>query len=232
MTAVAVDGGRWVAAGETGIVTRPAVARFWTSADGETWQTAVVDDEDDARVADLAHGPSGWVAVGTTGTATQRTGAAAWTSADGTAWRRVRDGVPGDGVMTSVVPRAGGFLAVGYALDERTAMAWTSGDGTTWTSVPDQDAFRYHDLPIRIRDVAAGPAGIVAVGDHLFGTQYGIGSAWHSTDGQTWRRAPDVAALGQGELLDVIADGEGYVAVGTYGAPDNYVPMVWLSPPR
>ena len=35
-----------------------------------------------------------------------------------------------------------------------------------------------------------------------------------------------------GEPQAVIADGPGYVATGTVGAPDNYIPTVWLSPPN
>jgi len=72
---------------------------------------------------------------------------------------------------------------------------------------------------------------LVAVGHFLFGQQFGQGTAWTSPDGRTWTRAEDLAAMGQGEPAAVIADGSGYVAVGTVGAPDNYIPTVWLSPP-
>jgi hypothetical protein len=41
---------------------------------------------------------------------------------------------------------------------------------------------------------------------------------------------PDEAVFGQGEPQAVISDGPGYVATGTVGAPDNYIPTVWLSP--
>jgi hypothetical protein len=41
---------------------------------------------------------------------------------------------------------------------------------------------------------------------------------------------PDEASFGQGEPQAVIPDGSGYVATGTVGAPDNYIPTVWLSP--
>jgi hypothetical protein len=82
-------------------------------------------------------------------------------------------------------------------------------------------------------DVVAGASGeLVAVGHFLFGSQYGQGTAWTSAHGDTWTRMSDAAAFGQGEPLAVIPDGAGYVAVGTVGAPDNFIPTVWLSPSR
>src|SRR4029079_10571386 len=111
-------------------------------------------------------------------------------------------------------------------------MVWLSADGSSWRLAPDQDTLTFHGLRITMADVTAGPDGtLVAVGHFLFGTQYGQGTAWTSTDGSVWTRAEDLAAFGQGEPGAVIADGPGYVAVGTVGAPDNYIPTVWLSPP-
>jgi hypothetical protein len=111
-------------------------------------------------------------------------------------------------------------------------MVWLSSDGTRWDPAPAQDALTYHDLGITMVDVTTNPAGqLVAVGHFLFGTQYGQGTAWTSdTAGIAWTRMPDEAAFGQGEPQTVIADGPGYVAAGTVGAPDNYIPTVWLSP--
>ena len=85
-------------------------------------------------------------------------------------------------------------------------------------------------MAIRMNDVVDGGEGFVAVGTLLFGTQYGKAGAWTSSDGLAWTRAPDSAAMFQGEMLAVtVADGR-FVAVGTYAAPDDYVPTVWLSP--
>jgi hypothetical protein len=110
-------------------------------------------------------------------------------------------------------------------------MVWLSTDGRTWKLAPDQDSLTYHGLGITMADVVAGPGGqLVAVGHFLFGQQFGQGTAWTSPDGRTWTRMPDQASFGQGEPQAVIPDGPGYVATGTVGAPDNYIPTVWLSP--
>ncbi len=125
-----------------------------------------------------------------------------------------------------------GLVAVGTNLASDHALAWLSSDGASWTLAPDQESLTYHGLKITMADVVGGPDGtLVAVGWFLFGQQFGQGTSWTSPDGTTWTRAPDLAAYGQGEPGAVIADGSRFVAVGTVGAPDNYIPTVWLSPP-
>jgi hypothetical protein len=134
--------------------------------------------------------------------------------------------------MAGVTAGGPGLVAVGAALDGAEAIAWLSADGRTWQPAPDQETLRYHGLKITMADVTAGADGtLVAVGHFLFGTQFGQGTSWTSKDGTTWTRAEDLAAFGQGEPGAVIADGPTYVTVGTVGAPDNYIPTVWVSPP-
>lgn len=222
----------WIAGGWAGLITEAGKARFWTSVDGAAW-TRGADGPgfSDGRAASIAAGPGGYVAVGTTGAVGRATGSAVWRSTDGTAWERIHAGdALAAGAMASVTAGGPGYVAVGASLDATNAMVWLSPDGATWTVAPDQDSLTYHGLKIGMDDVVAGPDGrLVGVGHFLFGTQYGQGATWTSADGRTWTRAPDLAAFGQGEPVSVIADGTGYLAVGTVGAPDNFIPTVWLS---
>jgi hypothetical protein len=237
MTTVVAGPRSFVAGGWAGLSNQPGAARFWASPDGRSWarlsDRAAGAEAPDGRVASIARGPDGWVAVGTTGPVGAPTGAAAWRSDDGIAWSQL-DGstVPAPGRMRAVTAGGPGFVAVGSDLAGHAAMVWLSIDGRRWTVAPSQDALEYHGLGITMADVTAGPGGeLVAVGHFLFGTQYGQGTAWTSHDlGQTWTRMPDEAVFGQGEPTAVIPDGPGYVATGTVGAPDNYIPTVWLSP--
>jgi hypothetical protein len=236
MTTVVATPGGYLAGGWAGLFTAPGHARFWTSTDGTEW-TRLADDPafDDGRVLSIAAGPAGYVAVGTTGPAGRPTGSAVWRSPDGARWTRI-DGsaVLADGAMASVIAGGPGYLAVGANIESSRALVWLSADGVTWTLAPDQASLTNHDLKLAMADAVVGADGtIVAVGHYLFGTQYGQGATWTSPDrGRTWTRGPDLAAFGQGAPVSVIADGPGYVAVGTVGAPDNFIPKVWLSPRR
>ena len=65
-----------------------------------------------------------------------------------------------------------------------------------------------------MRGVAAGPAGLVAVGSVCQNDPIACQPAvWTSTDGTSWTRAADVPKL-SGELKAVATSGAGYVAVG------------------
>jgi hypothetical protein len=234
MTAVVSTQRGFVAGGYAGISNQPGAARFWTSPDGRSWvRVADAPALADGRVASIVATPGGLVAVGTTGPVGRATGSAVWRSTDGTTWQQL----PGSpalaaGAMAGVTTGGPGFVAVGAGLEGTKAMVWLSTDGSSWQLAPDQESLTYHGLQITMADVTAGPDGtLAAVGHFLFGSQYGQGTAWTSKDGSTWTRSEDLAAFGQGEPSAVIADGPVYVAVGTVGAPDNYIPTVWLSPP-
>jgi hypothetical protein len=234
MTAVVATAHGFVAGGWAGITNRPGAARFWTSSDGRSWvRVTDIPAFADGRVTSIVAGGGGLVAVGTSGPVGQPTGSAVWRSTDGTRWDRVGESSAlAAGAMAGITIGGQGFVAVGANLDSTKAMAWLSKDGLTWQLAPAQDSLTYHGLRITMADVVAGPDGtLVAVGHFLFGQQFGQGTAWTSPDGRTWTRAEDLAEMGQGEPAAVIADGPGYVAVGTVGAPDNYIPTVWLSPP-
>ncbi|MGH2406987.1 MAG: WD40/YVTN/BNR-like repeat-containing protein [Candidatus Limnocylindrales bacterium] len=235
ISAVTAWGTGWVAAGYLGTYAGPLRAAFWTSPDGIAWQRVGDAGEfTDGRVNALTKLGTRLVAVGGTGTYNARTGGTAWTSDDGGAsWSRSPSSPDLQaGVLWGVAPGGPGLVAVGSDPDDRKAMVWTSTDGVAWTRVPDAPALVNHGLKIRMQDVAKVGAELIAGGHLLFGTQYPSGAIWHSTDGVSWERAPDTAALGDGEIGGVVAGGPGAVAVGAVGSPDFFIPTVWLSPGR
>lgn len=207
-------------------------ARFWRSTDGAVW-APVPDDPAFAgaevvAIESLAAG--GYVALGHLGTGQRSTGSVAWRSDDGVAWRRVDDPALAGGLANALATDADGSLvAVGSDLDEREAVVWRSTDGgATWQRAPREDSRLYEPYKIRMTDVVATPGGLVAVGNYV-GLQYGTAASWLATSWESWTRSANYPALGQGEMLAVAGGGPGLVAVGSFGAPDNYVPTIWLS---
>jgi hypothetical protein len=74
------------------------------------------------------------------------------------------------------------------------------------------------------------PAGYVAGGHLLFGTQYPAAVVWTSPDGLVWTRANEPASFSQGKIQGIAAGGLRVVAVGSFGSPDFSIPTVWVSP--
>jgi hypothetical protein len=174
-----------------------------------------------------------FVAVGQTGPEGSPTGSATWWSDDGRRWSRVPPAaLPLDATLEGVGASPAGFVAVGSSVARDRAVVWLSGDGRQWWSAADQPAFHHFGLRLRMRGVAAGGPGLVVVGVSLFGTQFGAASVWVSADGTVWQQVPDVPAFDGAEMNAIIGNQDGLIAVGTWGAPDQYVPTVWLSPPR
>jgi hypothetical protein len=221
-----------IAGGSVGPELGDRRARLWRSADGATWQP-VPDDAGFAGGEVVAIEPlagGGLVALGRLGTGQRSTGSVAWRSDDGVTWRRIDDPALAGGLVNGVATDAdGAIVAVGSDADEREAVVWRSTDGgATWERAPREDSRLYDPYKIRMTDVVATPGGLVAVGNYV-GLQYGTATSWIATDWTTWRRAPNYPALGQGEMLAVTRGGPGLVATGSFGAPDNYVPTIWLS---
>jgi hypothetical protein len=80
-------------------------------------------------------------------------------------------------------------------------------------------------------DVVAIGDSVIAVGDFQ-GLQRGTATSWVSGDGLHWDRARTAPVQEQGEFYAITPGGPGAIVVGSFGAPDSYVPTVWLSPGR
>jgi hypothetical protein len=231
MTAIATTLGGLLAGGSVGPELGERHARLWRSQDGATW-TPVPDDPaafDGAEVTTMTARPGGIVALGRLGTGQRSIGSVAWRSTDGATWARIDDPALAGGLVSAVVASGTGLLAVGSDGDEREAVAWSSTDGTTWSKAPSETSRLHSGEKIRMTDVVVTPSGYVGVGNYV-GVQFGTGTTWLSGDGLAWTQAPDQPTFGQGEPEAVVAWGERLVIVGSRGAPDNYIPSVWISP--
>lgn len=231
MTAVVATADGFVAGGSAGPELGMRTARIWRSTDGRTWRPLPAGAAfADAEIRDLVVTGSGLVAVGVTGAATRPTGSTSWISPDGERWTRIDSPALGTGraVALAELPD-GGVVAVGSDPDEHEAMAWVSPDGRTWRQAPREASRSLGNRKIRMTDVTVVGDLVVGVGN-VVGLQFGTAASWVSRDGLQWTRSTDTPAMEQGELNAVIVGGPGLVAVGTFGAPDNYIPRVWLSP--
>jgi hypothetical protein len=221
-----------IAGGSVGPELLDRHARFWRSMDGGATWTPLPDAGgfDGTEVTAILPARDGWLALGRIGNGQRTTGSLTWRSTDGISWERDDDPALAEGWARSLTPAADGSLvAVGSDTDELAAYAWRSMDkGRTWTRAPQTRDLTYEGK-IRMTDVLATPDGLIAVGN-VVGMQYGTGMGWISRDGVSWTRSDNEAAMGQSEPLAVATDGAHVVAVGSFGAPDNYIPRVWITP--
>jgi hypothetical protein len=237
MTSVVATPRGFIAAGYVGSLAGAVQPAFWQSADGLGWERASAGDRSDARVAALAVVQGGphegrIVAVGATGDAQHATGPAAWFSDDGASWRAAD--VPGSGPATMNGVAAGpaaGLVAVGNDGDSLSGLSWSSPDGETWSSPATDPSMDNGGSRIQVEAIVWAGAQFVAGGHRNFGTQRGTVVIWTSPDGRAWTRAPESVALGEGKLFGLAARSDRVIAVGSVGAPDYYLPTVWLSPP-
>jgi hypothetical protein len=124
--------------------------------------------------------------------------------------------------MTGIVAGGPGLVAVGLVFPGTYAAAWTSTDGLRWARTPDVGAEGTAALA-----VAAGPAGLVAVG-----TRGPAAAAWRSTDGLTWQAAslPPLPRGGAAQLLAVTGRPGGYIAGGwLLGSDRRSAAVIWGS---
>jgi hypothetical protein len=234
MTTVVASASGFVAGGSAGPELFDRHARFWTSADGAAWTSAPDDAEAfaNAEVRAITKVGDGFVAVGVAGSAQHPTGAVAWTSADGSSWTRVDDPSFADGIAVAVVPAPfGGLVAVGSDVGRKEAVAWTSPDGRQWTRAPNEASREHSGGFAWMTDVVAIGDSVIGVGDYQ-GLQRGTAISWVSRDGIHWAQARSAPVQEQGEFYAITPGGPGVIVVGAFGAPDSYVPTIWLSPGR
>ncbi len=233
MTTVAAGPSGLLAGGSVGPELFERRARFWRSSDGTEW-TPIPDDAafEGAEVTAILPLDDGWLAAGRLGTGQRTTGSVAWRSADGEHWTRVDDaGLALGHVRAMTRAPDGSIVAVGSEPNEIGAYAWRStDDGQTWALAPEDAALTHFGQKIRMTDVISTRNGLLAVGN-LVGVQYGSGMSWISADGIHWDRSGLQPSMGQAEPEAVVAFGAKFVIVGTFGAPDNYIPRAWVSPP-
>jgi hypothetical protein len=234
MTTVVASRDGFIGGGSAGPELFDRHARFWTSADGAEWAT-VPDDArafDNAEVRAMTPLGDGFVAVGVVGPAQHPTGTVAWTSTDGTSWTRVDDPSFADGIAVAVAPAPfGGLVAVGSDVGRREAVAWTSADGRRWTRAPNEPSREHSGGFVWMTDVVAIGDSVIGVGDYQ-GLQRGTATSWVSRDGIHWAQARSAPVQEQGEFYAITKGGPGAIVVGSFGAPDSYVPTIWLSPGR
>jgi hypothetical protein len=157
------------------------------------------------------------------------------------------------GLMKAVTVTESGLVAVGgpecAPPNQPTkchGSVWTRAAGESWTRAPDQPSLELgldspnNRPPTGIFDVAAGPAGLVAIGYPYDGRGPGI---WRSPDGRTWERVQVDFGSSPVEMssyrIAAVAAGPGGYVIGGY-VTDNAVPndtaiyparaAAWMSP--
>jgi hypothetical protein len=232
-----------LAVGPLGVVAVGDVAgrpASWVSSDGLSWTVAPdafpgsPAGTDTVSVTDVVATDGGWLAVGRIDPAcnvncgSEPIRALVWTSSDGLRWTPIGGQVSFDGGGMAAVTRGGpGYVAAGSA--DGHAAIWTSTDGAAWSRIPDSPMFgpvTDPAFPVAVFGVAAQEDVVVAVGMDM---SDGGGSvlAWWSADGQSWSEATVERSL-HGQVFDVAATPEGFLATGPSGEP-SCLGGIWAS---
>jgi hypothetical protein len=242
------DGQAWVRASDpphAGLILRTddgwlawGGTEVWRTTDGDRWQRlGSLPLEDDAGTLNqvgfvalgrclLAAGQA-WIGTG----ADERYELRMWLSLDGRVWVPLAPPTPvgwNDGQISGLASTGDGIIAWGAnrAGDVWVPVTLRSIDARTWElgggglQVRDYS----HDT---IVSIAAGPAGLTAVGASLVGEagEPGRMAAWTSKDGLRWVPAVLDPAPSVEALQHVIWDGDRFVAFGRPGLDEE----VWLS---
>lgn len=165
----------------------------WRSADGRSWQRAVMSDGD---INEIVGWRQGLVAVGDRYVNGPSNQAMVWTSADGASWDPVPTGQPGfvgDGravvFFTDVVEGGPGLVAAAAHYgpeDERDARVLVSADGRSWEPAAAPPAWQ-GPRDQAVSSLCRVGEGVLAVGHTDLVTER-VGWAWWSTDGRIWQR--------------------------------------------
>ncbi len=230
MTAVTTSGETFVAGGyRDDPLHGTASAAVWRSTDGGTWRADPAPGGvfDGGRILGIAASGGTIVAVGSNGDPVRGpAGAWSWTASGG--WQRARIEPNDGGLMRAVVATSTGFVAVGQNRADDGARSWTSTDGTTWTAAPDQPAFHYYTMPVRMQAVALAPGGLVA-GGWRSDEAKGSGVTWTSTDGVTWQGPAWERSFSGGQVTGIASVDGTTIAVGRTGYPDWNTATIWTT---
>jgi hypothetical protein len=229
MTSVTAFGDGFVAAGyRDDPLHDRASASVWRSNDGLTWTADGGSGTfGGGRIWGIAAKGGTLVAVGTSGDPNYGP-AAAWRWTETSGWQRGRIAPGAVGAMLAVAVTASGFVAVGQNGHNDGALAWSSPDGLVWTAAPDQPAFHYFLMPVRMQSVVAGPTGLIAGG---WRSDDGNGSAvtWTSANGLTWNGPVWEPSFSGGQISGLAVSRGAVTAVGRTGYPDNNQAAIWVS---
>jgi hypothetical protein len=186
---------------------------------------------DAVSIAHVIAGSRGYLAVGSGSSPNGAPpSAAVWSSADGVTWSRVASSASfADAEISRVVETSNGIVAFGIKADRQgqcqttdpkcldhpsPIVLWDSPDGQTWARIPTPSAFDRGE----VRDVAATPFGIVAVGD----VNYTRAAAWISSDGLTWTSLNAISSQFGDATFEGVATLKGRVViVGRTGGNHN-----------
>jgi len=234
---VTVGGPGFVAVGVAHDADPGAAGAVWISEDGEQWVQVPDDDAvfaagQSVSMNAVTEGDTGLIAVGRVCEESVGDGCpsrpAVWVSPDGATWTRSLVGA-GLGELTGVAAFGSELVAIGRTMDAiapSNSTAWISSDGASWTQIESPTFSGPGDQVMS--GVAAGRNGLVIVGASYTDTT-SRALVWHSRDGRSWTLVSDEATFPEGqeiEVVDVVATGSGFVAVGGIG--DR--PGIWTSP--
>lgn len=217
----------------SGIVQSIGPITVWSSADGLTWDQVSEPGSFEAstsRFSPLAFsddGNGGLIVVGNTAVGNDLQPAMAWHSSDGRTW--TQEQIASDPAQVlGVAARSGAVVALGQLVTSTSVVAgeirsatelaaWYSADGIVWSQAILPDSAGY--LPSA---VTAWKDGFAAVAyDEGPGTT--DSTAWTSTDGRTWEKAPtQLTGFGASAMT---ALGDRVVVVGSVGLS----PASWSS---
>ncbi len=205
----------------------------WTSVDGQTWVLVSPTEPFIGRTLQRVASDGSTIVV--------LAQDSVWRSTDQHVWEAVSGPFAiccgaGNGVgFNAITWGPGGFTLVGttFRLDPSGgsvvgAGVATSGDGRTWEFAPATDPALANG---GMGGVAAGPAGLVAIGVvKPSGTPVtepapATLAAWVSLDGRTWTRTLLDGFSTTADIRDVAANGTEYVAVGR----DGHSAAAWVS---